>query len=309
MLGQEIFTALLFYLPFLLTIVFGIFAMAIGILAIFSGTIVVLLLAVYGVYALLRDTGCIELILSHLKSVWTFISHDIEKNLQESFILSGLERIPAEPALFLCHPHGLIGYSWMLHFCYEISQWPHETPKPLVAIHSILFRLPIVRDILEQFRCIEAREDIITRHLKEGKSVAIVTGGIEEMVHNGDTTVKIVLQKRKGYARIAKECAVPIVPLFTVGENELFPNETFWLWKHVAGLIHTWTKIYVPLPSWRSMTQWAHILRKPVDRPIETFVLGVIETKQKEESQIRKECLDLYTHFFRDSKIQATIVA
>jgi hypothetical protein len=309
MLGQEIFTALLFYLPFLLTIVFGVFALTIGILAIFSGTILILLLAVYGVYALLRDTGTIGLILSHLKSVWTFISHDIEKNLQESFILSGLETIPTKPALFLCHPHGLIGYSWMLHFCYEISQWPHEKPKPLVAIHSILFRLPIVRDILEQFRCIEAREDIITSHLKEGKSVAIVTGGIEEMVYNGDTTIKIVLQKRKGYARIAKECNVPIVPLFTVGENELFPNETFWLWKHVARLIHKWTKIYVPLPSWTSMTQWAHILRKPLETPVETFVLGVVETKQKEESQIRKECLELYRQFFQEKGIQAKIIA
>lgn len=309
MIDQKIFTALLFYLPFLLTIVFGVFALAIGILAIFSGTIVVLLFAAYGVYSFLRDTGAIGKLLSHLKSVWNFISHDIEKNLQQSFILSGLEKIPAEPALFLCHPHGLIGYSWMLHFCYEISPWPLNKSKPLVAIHSILFRIPIVRDILEQFRCIEAKEEIIKNHLKQGRSVAIVTGGIEEMVYNGDKTLKLVLKKRKGYARIAKECNVPIVPMFTVGENELFPNETFWLWKIVVNLIHKWTKIYVPLPSWRSMKQWAMILRKPLDNPIQTFVLGIVDTQKQDELQIRKQCEKLYETFLQKNNISGELVS
>lgn len=309
MVLQQILTALLFYLPFLLTIVFGIFALTIGILAIFSGTILILLLAVYGVYALLRDTGLIEKTIGQFKHVWRYISHDIQKNLQDSFHLVGKDRLPETPALFLCHPHGLIGYSWMLHFCYGIHSWPQDTPKPLVAIHSILFRIPLVRDVLEQFRCIEAKEDIIKDHLKKGISVAIVTGGIEEMIYNGDTTVKLVLKKRKGYARIAKEMNVPIVPLFTVGENELFPTEPFWLWKLVAEWIHTYTRIYVPLPSWTSMTQWAHILRKPLETPVETFVLGVLETKQKEESQIRKECLELYRHFFQEKGIQAKIIA
>jgi hypothetical protein len=197
----------------------------------------------------------------------------------------------------------------MLHFCYGISQWPFGKQTPVVAIHSILFRLPIVRDILEQFRCIEAKEDTIKDYLKKGVSVAIVTGGIEEMIHNGDETIKVVLKKRKGYARIAKECNVSIVPMFTVGENELFPNESFWLWKYGATLLHKWTKIYVPMPSWKSMNQWASILRTPLETPVETFVLGVIETGQKEESEIRKECIDLYTQFFRESKIQAMIVA
>lgn len=309
MYAQQILTALLFYLPFLLTIVFGVFALTIGILAIFSGTILVLLLAAYGLYAILRDVGLIEKTISQFKHIWHYISHDIEKNLQDSFHLLGLDRLPESPALFLCHPHGLIGYSWMLHLCYGIHSWPKDKPKPLVAIHSILFRIPLVRDVLEQFRCIEAKEDIIKDYLKKGISVAIVTGGIEEMIYNGEETVKLVLKKRKGYARIAKEVNVPIVPMFTVGENELFPNESFWVWKLFAQWIHKYTRIYVPLPSWTSMKQWVRILRKPLEKPIETFVLGVIETKQKDESKIRKECIGLYTDFFREKKIQATIVA
>lgn len=309
MLGERVFTALLFYLPFLLTIVFGLLAMAIGILAIFSGTVVVLFLAAYGFYALLRDTGAIHICLMKMKMIWNYISHDVEQNIRQSFELRDLEKLPEQPALLLCHPHGLIGYSWMVHFCYGLSQWPVNKPKPFVAIHSILFRLPLVRDVLEVFRCIEAKEETIKDYLQKGNSVAIVTGGIEEMTYNGDKSVKLVLKKRKGYARIAKSCGVPIVPLFTLGENELFPNEPFWLWKTIAQLIYKWTGIYIPLPSWASMKQWASILRKPLESPIETFVLGVVDTQDKDESNIRKTCIDMYTKFFREKKIQGSIVS
>lgn len=308
MFGQRVFTALLFYLPFLLTIVFALFTMAIGIFAIFSGTLVVLLLAAYGLYALLRDMGYIELWIHKCKSLWHYISHDVEKNLQQSFLLEQKENLPDKPALFLCHPHGLIGYSWMLHFCYGLSEWPPNKPKPFVAIHSILFRLPIVRDVLEQFWCIEAKEEVIQSYLQQGKSVALVTGGIEEMTYNGEATVKLILKKRKGYARIAKRCGVPIVPMFTLGENELFPNEPFWLWKQVAHLVYRWTGIYVPLPSWTSMKQWAQILRNPLKTPVRTFVLGSLDTQKQDETQIRNKCVELYRKFLNDNQIPAVIL-
>ncbi len=305
----EILTAILFYLPFLLTVVFGIFALTIGILAIFSGTVAILLLAAYGSYAIARDTGALEICIEKCKAVWSYLSHDIERNIQESFLLKDLEKLPSGPALYLCHPHGLIGYSWMLHFCYGISPWPTTKQKPIVAIHSILFRLPIVRDVLEQFRCIEAKEETIKRYLNQGKSVAIVTGGIEEMQYNGDTTIKIILKKRKGYARIAKDCKVPIVPMFTVGENELFPSEAFWLWKGIQRVVYRWTGIHVPLPTWKSMKSWGSIIKTPLGTPVETFVLGVIETQEKNELHIRNECVEKYKDFFVTKKLNATVIA
>lgn len=306
---QQIFTALLFYLPFLLTIVFGLFTLILGLFAIFSGTLIVLVFAAYGFYAFLRDSGLLEKTIEKLKSIWQWISHDVEWNLQQSFVFRNPEKLPSTTALFLCHPHGLIGYSWMLHFCYGISEWSTDKPKPVVAIHSILFRIPFVRDVLEQCRCIEAKEETIREYLNKGVSVAIVTGGIEEMTHNGEATVKVVLKKRKGYARIAKDSKVPIVTLFTVGENELFPNETFWLWRNLSTLIRKWTSLHVPLPSWKSMKQWAMIVRKPLENPVETFVLDVIDTQKKDEQTIRKECVSSYKHFFKTKNIQGRIIA
>jgi 1-acyl-sn-glycerol-3-phosphate acyltransferase len=309
MAALEVLTALLFYLPFLLTIVFGLLALTIGILAIFSGTLLVLLLAAYGAYAVLRDTGTIGWFLTKWKTVWHYLSEDVTKNLQQTFVLENTESIPQETGLFVCHPHGLIGYSWMMHFCYGISQWPQGKPKPVVAIHSILFRIPFVRDVLEQFRCIEANEATIKSYLQTGTSVAILTGGIEEMRKNGESEVQLILKKRKGYARIAKECKVPLIPMFTVGENELFPNESWLPWKQVADLIYRWTKIQPPLPSWSSMKRWIQILQKPLDTPIQTFVLGTIDTKEKDEREIRAACIQLYTEFFKSKNIPADILS
>jgi hypothetical protein len=306
---QEIGTALLFYLPFLLTIVVAFFALTIGIVAIFSGTLLILFLAAYGFYSVLRDMGFLELCIKKFQSLWKHMSLDVEKNIQLSFLIKDLDKLPSTTALFLCHPHGLIGYSWMLHFCYGIHPWPVTKPKPVVAIHSIFFRIPIVRDVLEQFHCIEAREDIIRHHLEKGTSVAIATGGIEEMLYNGEKKVKLVLQKRKGYARIAKHCNVPIVPLFTVGENELFPSESFWVWKGIQTLVYRWTGIQVPLPTWTSMKSWASILRKPLETPVETFVLGVLKTQGKKEDKIRTDCVKMYEDFFECHSLQAKVVA
>ncbi len=306
-LSKEVFTALLFYLPFLLTVVFGIIALVIGVLAIFSGTVAVLCLAAYGLYAVCRDTGLIDIALIKWKYVWKYLSHDVEQHIKASFVLRDVEKLPDKAALFLCHPHGLIGYSWMLHFCYGISDWPSGKPKPLVAIHSILFRIPLVRDVLENFHCIEAKEETIKGYLRRGQSVAIVTGGVEEMSYNGDATVKLVLEKRKGYARIARQCEVPIVPMFTVGENELFPSERFWLWKGIVDIFYKWTGLQIPMPTWKSMKSWASILRKPLETPVETFVLDVVDTQQKSESEIRKVTVGFYREFFKDKKIPATI--
>lgn len=305
----DIATATIFYLPFILTLFFAFIALLVGIATIFSGTLLLLLFAAYGMYGASRDLGILGKIIQYIKTSWTFLSQDVIQHIQKTFVVKSYENLPSEPALFICHPHGLFGHSWILHFCYGISPWPKDKPKPLLAIHSILFKLPFLRDILEQCHCIEATEETITRWLHKGYSVALLTGGIEEMKHNGSESVKLVLEKRKGYARIAKQCNVPIVPMFTVGENELFPNETFWVWKSINHLVYKWTGIPLPLPNWKSMVSWAKILQGPLDTPVHTFILDPVTTLDKDETQIRKECIQTMKTFLQKNHIAADIIA
>ena len=307
-MGKEIFTAILFYIPFLFIIAFVFLALLLGIACILSGTILVLVLAMYGLYAFLREFGLLEYMLKHFQSVWTYIHNDIYKNIQESFRLNDVEKLPKTNALFICFPHGLLGHSWLLHFCYQISTWPHPIPRPFLAVHSIFFRIPFLKDVAELFHCIEAKEDIIASYLKKGHSVAILVGGVQEMLYNGSQPIKLIVKKRKGYIRIAKSCQVPIVPMFTVGENELFPNETWWPWKTLSDLVFKWTHIPLPLPSWQSVKSWVSILKKPLETPVQTFVLDTVNIKDKNEQQIKKEVLKTLQHFIHEKKLAVEII-
>ena len=86
---QDIFTAILFYLPFLLAIAFVLIALFVGVLAIFSGTIVALLLAAYGLYAVFRDTGTLQRLIIFIKSSLNYWSKDVVEHIQKSFLLKG----------------------------------------------------------------------------------------------------------------------------------------------------------------------------------------------------------------------------
>lgn len=305
---QELLTAAVFYMPFVVTIGFALFVFLIGLVCLLSGTFAIVALAGYGIYSLLRDSGFLTRTASTMNGAWDYISKTVLENIKQSFVLSDLENIPKGNALYICSPHGLVGYSWFFHLSYCLSEWPSRSSRPLLAVHSLFFRIPFVREILAANRCIAASEEEITKALKSGQSVAIVIGGVEEMTQSGQDTVKLILKKRKGYIRVARQAQIPIVPLYAAGENELFSMERSWLWKQFSLAMYSCTGLQFPLPSWQSIKQFASILKKPLDTPVQTFVLTPIETQNKGEEQIRSECVARVQKFFQEKGIFAEII-
>ena len=57
------------------------------------------------------------------------------------------------------------------------------------------------------------------------------------------------------------------------------------------------------------MKTFANIVNKPLEQPIQTFVLKPIETQNKDELQIRKDYLQSIKQFLKENKIDASIVA
>jgi 1-acyl-sn-glycerol-3-phosphate acyltransferase len=302
---KNFLTVLFFYLPFLLTAVLVCIVLVIGLIALFSGTLLVLGLAFYGLYAITRDMGFLKWIHDKVYVYHESFETVFLKNLQESFVFRQQSNLPSQHALYVCEPHGLISYSWVLHFIYKIHSWPSSSPRPVLAAHSLLFRIPFVKDLLESFHFIDSSEEKIKEYLRQGKSVALLVGGIEEMVYNGEEPVQLILKKRKGYARIAKEMKVPIVPLFTKGENELFPTPSFWPWKVFSQMLYKTTGLHIPIPSWKSIQRWVTLLDKPFSTPVETFILEPIQTEGKDESLIRNETVKRFDTFFKEYKINA----
>jgi hypothetical protein len=281
-----------------------IFFLALVLFAIFVGsTIAIILLCSYAVYVYLKDYGWFDWA---YKEFMQWKSRTIS-NLQKSFVVDG--PTSAETSLYICFPHGLYGFSWFIHFCSGFSDWPTNVARPRLAIHSIFFRIPFVRELMITWGCIEATEDAICKSLEKGESVAIVLGGVEELQLTAPGKMKIVLEKRKGYARIAHRQKVPIVPLFTIGENELFPAVKSPLWCHIQDFLYKRLHIATPLPTYRSFMSWFSITRKPLKTPLITHFLDPILTEQKSidviQSEVKKRILD-----FRDAKhIDLDIVA
>jgi hypothetical protein len=306
---QDILTAAVFYMPFVMTIGFALIVFLIGLVSLLSGTFLFLVFAGYGIYSILRDSGILKKAGDNMNGAWTFVSDTVLQNLRQSFVLKQEENIPKGQALYICSPHGLVGYSWFFHLCYGLSAWPTTSRRPLLAVHSVFFRIPFAREILAANRCIEASEEEIRNALKEGESVAIVIGGVEEMTLSGDDTVKLILKKRKGYIRIANQFNLPIVPLYAAGENELFAMERSWIWRRMSSLMYQWTGLQFPLPSWKSMRHFAGILKQPLEEPIQTFVLKPIETQNKRDIEIQSECIARVQEFLRTHDIKAEIIA
>ena len=129
--------------------------------------------------------------------------------------------------------------------------------------------------------CIQATESEILETLEKGESVALVLGGIEELHKTSGTGLQLVIKKRNGFLRIAEKARVPLVPLVTVGENELFPFlESEWL-RAFQESFYSWFHIAFPVPTWKSFKEWISIVDRPLAKPLRTYILEPVKPNKK----------------------------
>jgi len=120
-----------------------------------------------------------------------------------------------EPRLYIHYPHGVI----------TMSVWANvlsdDTSNDMrVATLNSNFYVPILRELVLCFGFISANRGSIVHCLqKTHKSVMLMAGGAQEapLVKRG-----IVLDKRKGFVKIAIETGTPIVPVYTFGERDVY---------------------------------------------------------------------------------------
>jgi 1-acyl-sn-glycerol-3-phosphate acyltransferase len=270
-------------------------------LAIFIGsTFIAGGFGLYWVYIFLRDEGFIQWMTNLIDSFRIRLTGHLKKNIEASFLVRGsLEK--KGPVLYICHPHGLYGFSWYIHFSACLTQWPVQRPK--LAVHSSLFRIPFVREVMYLNHCIQATEKEILETLQKGESVALVLGGIEELYKTSGGGIQLVVKKRNGFLRIAEKAKVPLVPLITVGENELFPFlKSQWL-DEIQSSLYSWFHIALPVPTWKSMKEWISIIDKPLAKPLRTYILDPV-TKP-----IKKDYIQRILDFSKSEGVHIEIIA
>uniref|UniRef100_T1IJH2 Phospholipid/glycerol acyltransferase domain-containing protein n=1 Tax=Strigamia maritima TaxID=126957 RepID=T1IJH2_STRMM len=134
------------------------------------------------------------------------------------FEVIGIENIPVDdPGIMVC-PH---------------AKTPAHIP-PLRAIlspyrcrnyHLVIDKNhgnnPIFRDFSQTFNMAGWTREECVKILQEGSDLVTLPGGSQELLHS-DSNYEIDWSNRKGYARVAKEAKVFIVPMFCLNLQEAF---------------------------------------------------------------------------------------
>lgn len=148
----------------------------------------------------------------------------------------GLENIPQDTPVLFIYYHGAIPID-LYYFTSKVFLFNSK------LVHTVadrfLFKFPgwsIISDVL---KVIPGTIQTCSAILKEGNMLSISPGGVYE-AQFGDSYYELMWKKRMGFAKVALDAKVSIVPFFTRNIREAFRTVS---WGRRMWLrIYTWTK-------------------------------------------------------------------
>jgi 2-acylglycerol O-acyltransferase 2 len=158
-----------------------------------------------------------------------------------------------------CFPLSLVGLG-MWRFRPGLGRFTDERFAPWRAMFagaSVLFWVPLLRELLLLAGVRDATRRNILRLLADGRTVAVNPGGIWEMVHSRWGEETIYVQKRLGFVRIAMESGTPLLAAYAFGENQIFRGSGFMLGPRLW--VVRKLRVGIPLMTGRCAHRlWAH---------------------------------------------------
>jgi hypothetical protein len=306
---ENILTAVILFWPSVITVFSIGFCCIVFAVFLVGSAFLLFTVFFYGVYSLSRDTGILDTLIERYATIKNLVPERIQRNVKQSFPFvtpNDFER--NEQALYICHPHGLYGITWFLHFSGEFTEWPLSDRKPKIAVHSIFFRIPILRELFLQNHCIEATHEAIGKALEEGDSVAILLGGVEELLMSEPKSLRLIVKKREGFLRLAQEHKIPLIPLVCPRENDLFPQWDNTILHSMQKYLYSFFKIAIPLPSFQSLLSWTSIGYHPFEKPSITYILKPVYPDLKTKEEIKSEYIQRLEDFSKDYSISLEII-
>lgn len=168
-----------------------------------------------------------------------------------------------EKLIFVCHPHGVFpfvatcalvaalgapsdtGVSDYAFKDHIISDMP-------TAVASVLRWVPLLKDIIGLFGIIDASGPVLRRRLKKG-SFALYVGGMGELFLCSPNREAVILQRRKGFIKLALREGADVVPIYMFGNTTCLSALTwgplaFLSRKFGVSLTVFWGRWGLPLP-------------------------------------------------------------
>ena len=97
---------------------------------------------------------------------------------------------------------------------------PGRTILTLAA--SVLFYLPLARELSLWTRCIDASRTVATKALAAGHSLMVLVGGEAEQMRTRRGVEEVYLAKRFGFVRLALTNRASLVPCYVFGTVDLY---------------------------------------------------------------------------------------
>lgn len=126
------------------------------------------------------------------------------------------------PTIYAAHPHGVSAVSavWgvAMYGRRPLLPRPRETR---CAVADLLFYLPIMREIVLLCGCISVSEAALYFNLARGRDLFLMPGGMREQAL-ARRSVRETVYQRLGFCRLANIFGIPIVPIYAVGEEQVY---------------------------------------------------------------------------------------
>ncbi|XP_011867403.1 PREDICTED: transmembrane protein 68 isoform X2 [Vollenhovia emeryi] len=168
-----------------------------------------------------------EAALHMMAAVW-----DAHGWIWHGYEIVGLENIPEdEPVLFIYY-HGAIPID-IYYFASKVFLYKSKLIR--LVVDRFLFMIPGWSIFADVIKIIPGTVQSCSTILREGNMLAISPGGVYE-AQFGDSYYELLWKKRLGFAKVALDAKVSIVPLFTRNLREAF--------RAVSWGRRIWLKIY-----------------------------------------------------------------
>ncbi|XP_062997817.1 diacylglycerol O-acyltransferase 2-like isoform X2 [Elgaria multicarinata webbii] len=215
--------------------------------------------------------------------------------------------LPSHNYIVGVHPHGILCVGAFCNFVTRSTGFCEKFPgiKPFLGTLAGNFRLPGIREYLMSGGLCPVTRKAIAHLISQngtGNAVAIVVGGAAESLSCQPGVTTLILNKRKGFVRLALQHGAHLVPAFSFGENDLFQQVLFKEGTWMRNLQNRFRKLLGFAPCFfygRGLTSIHSKGFLPFPRPV-TTVIGEPVTVPKVEHP-SYEMVDLYHSMYIQS--------
>ncbi|PSN65323.1 diacylglycerol O-acyltransferas-like protein 2B [Corynespora cassiicola Philippines] len=159
--------------------------------------------------------------------VWSLFASYFPARLHRSQELE-----PTRKYIFGYHPHGIISHGAFAAFATEALGFSQLFPgitNTLLTLDSN-FRLPLYREYALRMGLASVSRESIENILSKGgrngegmgRAVTVVVGGAREALDSHPGSLRLVLNRRKGFVKMAIRTGADLVPVIGFGENEIY---------------------------------------------------------------------------------------